>query len=370
MKRKIISALLVAAMMTTMLIGCGSSEAPTTDETVTEEAGGDEAPAEEAGGDEAPAEAAGGDKTFAIITKSAGNPYNDREASGFEEVITQAGYNAIVKHPETASAEAQITVINELVAQQVDAIAIAGNDFDALQPALKAAMDKGIKVSSVDANVNPESRAVFVNQAGVKEIASGLMDGIHEIAGGSGEYAILSATANATNQNAWIDAMKELQDNDDKYKDLTLVEVAYGDDEPQKSADETQALLQKYPDLKVICAPTTVGIAAGAKTLQDADTDVLMTGLGLPSEMADYIGDDKVCPFMYLWNPIDVGRLSAYTSIALVDGEITGATGDQFTAGDMGDYTVVEAGDGGTEIIVGPPFAFTPENINDWKDVY
>ena len=181
MKKKILSVLLCAAMMSVMLVGCGKKEAPA------------------AGGEEA---AGGGDKTFAIITKSAGNPYNDREASGFEEVIKAAGYNVIVKHPESATAEAQITVINELVAQKVDAIAIAGNDFDALQPALKAAMDKGIKISSVDANVNPDSRAVFVNQAGVKEIASGLMDGILEIAGGSGEYAILSATANATNQNS------------------------------------------------------------------------------------------------------------------------------------------------------------------------
>ena len=197
------------------------------------------------------------------------------------------------------------------------------------------------------------------------------MDAVYDIAGGEGDWAILSATSQATNQNAWIEAMKEVM-KEEKYSKLNLVEVAYGDDEPQKSTDQTQALLSKYPDLKVICAPTTVGINAAAKVLQDEKSKVRLTGLGLPSEMAEYIGDDDAhsCPYMYLWNPIDVGSLGAYTSIALVDGTITGKAGDKFTAGEMGDYEVIEASDGGTEIILGPPFKFDASNIDEWKSVY
>lgn len=142
--------------------------------------------------------------------------------------------------------------------------------------------------------------------------------------------------------------------------------------EPQKSTDVTQALLQTYPDLKVICAPTTVGIAAAAKVLQDNSSSCKLTWLGLPSEMSEYIGDDDAhsCPYMFLWNPEDVGRLRAYTSIALVNEEITGAAGDKFTAGDLGEYEVTEASDGGTEVILGSPFKFDPSNIDEWKDVY
>ena len=69
--------------------------------------------------------AGGADQTYAIITKSAGNPYNEREASGFEEAIKAAGYTAIIKHPAEITAEAQITLINELVAQGVSGIAVA-----------------------------------------------------------------------------------------------------------------------------------------------------------------------------------------------------------------------------------------------------
>ena len=245
-------------------------------------------------------------------------------------------------------------------------------DAGTTAPAKEEAAAAGIKVCSIDSGVNPESRLTHVNQAGTMEIGQCLMDAVYDIAGGEGQWAILSATSQAANQNAWIDAMKTIMEEDDKYADLELVEVAYGDDEPQKSTDQTQALLAKYPDLKVICAPTTVGINAAAKVLQDEKSSVKLTGLGLPSEMAEYIGDDDdhSCPYMYLWNPIDLGRLGAYTSMALVDGTITGAEGDKFTAGDMGDYEIVAADDGGTEMILGAPFKFDADNIDEWKDVY
>ena len=110
-----------------------------------------------------------------------------------------------------------------------------------------------------------------------------------------------------------------------KYANLELVDIVYGDDEPQPSTEQTQALLQNYPDLKLICAPTTVGINAAAKVLQDQESDVKITGLGMPSEMEAYVGEDNVCPYFYLWNPIDLGELAAYTAMALVAGDITGA---------------------------------------------
>lgn len=311
-------------------------------------------------------------KTFSIVVKSAGNPYNEKEAEGFKEIIEAEGGTAVVQYPSTATADAQISVIQSLISQNVDSIIIAGNDENALQASLTDAMNEGIQVACLDAKVNPASRKTFVNQAGTAEIGQALMDAVYDITGGEGDWAILSATSQATNQNAWINAMKKIMEEDDKYASLNLVEIAYGDDEPQKSTDQTAALLEKYPDLKVICAPTTVGIASAAKYLQDNKSSCKLTGLGLPSEMSEYIGDDDEhsCPYMFLWNPVDVGRLGAYTSIALVNGDITGAAGETFDAGDLGEMEIVEAEDGGTEVILGPPFKFDPSNIDEWKDVY
>ena len=380
MKRKLVSAILCAAMAATMVAGCGNSKSSSSDassagtssasESKTSSSSSESTSSASSSSSKSSSAGAEG-KVYAIVTKSAGNPYNEKEAEGFQEVIEAAGGECIIKHPESATADAQVSVIQSLISQGVDSIAIAANDENALQAALEEAMDAGIKVSCLDSKVNADSRMTFVNQAGTTEIGQTLMDAVYDITGGEGQWAILSATSQATNQNAWIDAMKEVMAGD-KYSKLELVEVAYGDDEPQKSTDQTQALLSKYPDLKLICAPTTVGINAAAKVLQDEKSSVKLTGLGLPSEMAEYIGDDDdhSCPYMYLWNPIDVGRLGAYVSIALVDGEITGAQGETFTAGEMGDYELVDAGDGGTEIILGAPFKFDSSNIDEWKEVY
>jgi rhamnose transport system substrate-binding protein len=357
MKKSFLNGFLCVGILAALLTGCSGNQTKQVE-------GGIETTAKTAEGEE-------GQKTYALVTKAAGNPYNEKEAEGFKEVIEKEGGTAIIKHPESATADAQVSVIQSLISQGVDSICIAANDENALQASLEEAMAAGIKVSCLDSKVNKDSRATFVNQAGIQEIGKALMDAVLDISGGEGDWAILSATSQAANQNAWIESMKEVM-KEDKYSGLNLVEVAYGDDEPQKSTDQTQALLSKYPNMKVICAPTTVGINAAAKVLQDENSKVKLTGLGLPSEMAAYIGADEnhSCPYMYLWNPIDIGRLGAYTSIALVDGSITGKTGDKVNTTDMGEFEVVEAADGGTEIILGEPFKFEPSNIEEWKNVY
>lgn len=350
--KKVLSLVLTLALTATVFTACGNKETGTS-----------------AGDPNTPADSVAG-KNFAILVKSAGNPYNEKESAGFKEVIEAAGAKAIIKAPESATAEAQITMINELISQKVDAIAIAGNDFDALEPALKKAMKEGIKVLSLDAAVNSNSRMVHINQADSEKIGRTLIQATKEMVGGSGQIAILSATSQAANQNTWIEWMKkELEEGD--YSGLDLVKIAYGDDEFQKSVDETEALLKNYPDLKAIIAPTTVGIMAAAKVVTDKGLigKVSVTGLGLPSEMAEYIANGS-CPWMYLWNPIDVGGLAAYASIALVKGDIAGAQGDKFEAGTLGSYEVISAQDGGTEVLLGAPFKFEPANIDEWKSVY
>ncbi len=306
--------------------------------------------------------------TYAIVCKDASNPYMARMVSGFEEACKALGITAIEKSPETTSADDQITIINELVAQGVQGIAIAANDSAALKGAIDAAKKKGVVVVTLDSDT--EGSQMFVNQAGVTQVAQVLVDSVADMCGeDGGEFAILSASSTATNQNAWIAAMEEIL-KDAKYANLTLVETVYGDDESQKSTDEMQNLMTKYPNLEVVCCPTTVGILAAAKVVSEtADCNIKVAGLGLPSEMKDYVGDDKVCPYMYLWNPIDVGNCAAYMIKALAD-EKVGAVGTTFTADNDVTYEVMTGDTAETQIIVGPPFAFTGENIADWANVY
>ena len=326
--------------------------------------------------DDTKTEAAAGDsakdKKIALVGKAAGNAFFEIAAKSFQETVEAEGGEVQVVYPETATADAQIKVLDNLISQDFDAICISANDVNALQAKLEEAMDEGIKVSSFDSAPNKDSREIFVNQAGTKEVAQALMDAVLDISGGEGQFAILSATSQSANQNAWIDAMKTIMEGDDKYSKLELVDVVYGDDEPQKSTDQTAALLQNYKDLKVICAPTTVGIAAAAKYLQDNGSECKLTGLGLPSEMQEYTGDDAdhSCPYFYLWDMKGLGKLSAYTTIALINGDITGAKDDKFTAGDLGDYTITDADDGGTEVVLGAPLKFDTSNIEEMAKLY
>ena len=343
-------ALLLALVMVCGLVACGNKA---------------EAPAADAPAADAPAADAG--MTFAIVPKSAGNPYNEREASGFEAGCEALGITPIVQYPEDTSAEAQINVINNLVAQGVNGIAVAANDAEALESTLEAAKAAGIVVVSLDSDA--KGAQLFVNQAGVKEVAQVLVDSIYDMSGGAGEFAVLSASSTATNQNAWIAAMEEIIAADEKYANLTWVETVYGDDEPQKSTDEAQSLMTKYPNLKVICCPTTVGVLACAQAVQNAGSSIKVAGLGLPSEMKDYVGDDKVCPYMYLWNPIDVGNCAAYMIDALAEGKV-GEIGTSFEAKNGTSYEVMAGDPAAKQIIVGPPFAFTGENIAEWAEVY
>ena len=307
---------------------------------------------------------------YAIVFKNTGNPYGEKQMAGFKAGIEEQKFEAILRAPDAPTAEAQIQIIEQLIAQKVASICIVGNDRDALQPVLNKAMKAGIKVFSLDSGVNKDSRLTHVNQADSEKIGRTLIQGAYEMIGGKGEIAVLSATSQATNQNLWIDYMKK-ELTDPKYKDVKLVKVAYGDDLRDKSVSEAEGLLRSYPNLKCIIAPTTVGIAAAGKVITDKKLvgKVFLTGLGLPSEMATYI-ENGACPYMYLWNPIDVGYLGSWTATALTGGKITGKVGDKFSAGRLGSYTITAAPDGGTEVLLGPPFKFDAKNIGEWKTVY
>lgn len=337
MKRALTTALLV---VTGLLSACGAPQAPA------------------------------GKAKFAIVGKNAGNPYGDKEMEGFRQAIEEQGGIAILKAPGEPTARAQIEIIEALIKDKVAAIAVAADDRDALEPVLKKAMAGGIKVLSLDSAVNFASRMVHINQADPERIGRVQIQAIAEMVGNAGDIAVLSATAQATNQNLWIEWMKRELAANPRYKDINLVKVAYGDDEHERSVARTEDLLAAYPNLKGIVAPTTVGIAAAGQVLaaHGLKDKVHLTGLGLPSEMAPYI-ESGVCQWMYLWNPVDVGLLAGYVADALVKGSISGRPGDKLQAGRLGEKQVIADGEG-TQVMLGDPYRFDATNIAEWKNIY
>jgi rhamnose transport system substrate-binding protein len=305
----------------------------------------------------------GGDLSMTMLPKNLGNPYFDTSTKGAEKAAEEIGADIEEVGPETASPDAQVSYINTVAQQGQDALILSANDPEALCDAIDEARSADVKVVTFDADTNPECRDLFVNQATSEGIAAKQLELISEQIGGEGEIAILSASANATNQNAWIDMMeKELKSNPD-YAKIELVDTVYGDDEDQKSFDQTEALLQNHPDLKGIISPTTVGIAAAARYLSDSDAKgkVALTGLGTPNQMREYVENGTVESFA-LWNPEDLGFLATYAAAALANGDISGEEGDTFEAGDLGEFEVGADG----VVLLGEPFTFSADNIGDF----
>ena len=296
---------------------------------------------------------------IAYLPKQLNNPYSDVETSGGKAAVAELKGEYKLVGPNDASASSQVSYINTLIQQQQDVIVVAANDPNAVCPSLNQARQAKIKVITFDSDANPSCRDAFINQATTQGIGDSLVKMANELAGGSGDIAVLSATPNATNQNAWIDVMKQDLAKPENAK-LKLVKIAYGNDDDQKSFQEAQGLLQSYPHLKAIVAPTTVGIAAAARYVSTSSYKgkVAITGLGLPNQMRQYVKDGTVKEFA-LWNPADIGYLAAYAGAAMASGQITGKEGEKFKAGKLGDYTIGANG----EIVLGPPTVFNAQNI-------
>ncbi|TMF66810.1 MAG: rhamnose ABC transporter substrate-binding protein [Chloroflexi bacterium] len=299
---------------------------------------------------------------IAFLPKAVNNPYFDVAASGGQEAATALSGQFKQVGPSDATGAAQIPFIQTLTQQNVSAIVVSADDPDAIAPALKQAMAKGIKVVGYDSSPAKDARNVFINQADSKGIGVVQVQMIcDEIPGCAGEIAVLSATSTATNQNAWIQAMKDELASNSKYSGLKLVKVAYGNDDPQVSTTEAQALLTSYPNLKGIISPTTVGISAAAQVLKQTGKagKVQLTGLGTPNLMRAFV-KDGTCKEFALWNVKDLGYLAYYTAALLVQGKIKGNPGEKFTAGRLGDYTIDPNG----VVLLGPPFVFKADNID------
>ncbi|GLY81371.1 rhamnose ABC transporter substrate-binding protein [Actinoallomurus iriomotensis] len=299
---------------------------------------------------------------LAFLPKQVNNPYETIVDNAGIAGAKEFGGTAKEVGPSDASASSQISYLNTLIQQRQDAILIAANDPNAVCGPLKQAMSRKIAVVSYDSDAAKECRDVFINQASSEEIGRSEIKVMSDLIGAKGKIAILSATANATNQNTWIEFMKE-ELKKPEYSGIQLVKVAYGDDDDQKSFQQTQGLLQAYPDLKGIIAPTTVGIAAAARYIDSSKYKgkVAVSGLGTPNQMRKFVKDGTVKKFE-LWDPANLGYLASYAAAAIASGQITGAEGETFKAGKLGSRTIGKDG----EVILGPPTVFDSSNIDNY----
>jgi rhamnose transport system substrate-binding protein len=299
-----------------------------------------------------------------IIPKNLGNNYfttaDSSKTGGAIAALDALGESGTETSGTAATPASQIPAIQAAIAKGANVLIVSATDPSALCPTLKSAMAKGITVVTYDSDA-PACRDLFVNQASTAEIGTSEVDLMAKEIHDTGEIGIVSAAATATNQNAWIGYMKQELT---KYPKMKLVSIVYGNDDPPTATQVTEGLLEKYPNLKGIISPTTVGILAAAQVVATPKWKgkVIVTGLGTPDEMKAYVADG-VAPAFILWNPANLGYLAAYAAVNLASKKITNAQGQTFTAGKLGKYTI---GPDHT-IILGPPTVFNSSNINNFN---
>jgi rhamnose transport system substrate-binding protein len=300
-----------------------------------------------------------------LVAKSLGNGFFTAVQKGGDEAAAAlGGVSVIFTGPATPTAEGQLEVLNALIAQHVDAIAVSANDPDALVPTLRRASQRGIKVISYDSAVDGDGRIahlspssdVLIGETCIELAAAAIPDK-------RGKLAIVSATPTSTNQNAWIAAMKQALP---KYPGMELTAVVYGDDVADKSYRETVALLRRYPDLAVVISPSSVGIVAAAKAVEDEKRvgKVYVTGLGLPSELEGHVQLGTVKSFA-IWNPIDLGYAAVQIAVRVSRGDVAGP-GRTISIGRLGQVTFDANGIGP----MGKPFVYDKSNVAQFARIF
>jgi len=301
-----------------------------------------------------------------FLPKTTTIPVFTQNSIGAKRAAKELGDTLTYNGPTAVTGPAQVPFINTAARQGYNAIVISTPDGNAVAPALKRAAAKGVKVVSYDADTRPDSRVIFVAPTANSLIGASQVEAIGKQIGYKGDIAILSANVTSPNQNTWIKFMK-IALKKPKYKNMKLVKIAYGNDEPTESAKQTQGLIQAYPNLKGIISPTTVGVQAAAQELQQEGKcgKIKLTGLGLPNDMRKYVKAGCAGNFA-LWNEQDLGYLATYVAHYVLAGKLTGKIGETFKAGHLGTYKV-QVSDGNKPVVVlGPPLVFTPQNIDKY----
>ena len=315
---------------------------------------------DEVGGSAArPAAAATGERpVIAMMPKAKGDPYFISARQGAEEAARELGVELLWDGPTDLDPAKQNEVVEAWITRGVDAIAVSVENRVAISTVLRKARERGIKVVTWDADAEPDARDFLVNQATPQGIGYALTDEAARIMDGAGEFAIVTASLSAANQNEWIRHIRARLA--ERYPNLRLVAIQPSEGDRDRAFTETQTLLKVYPNVELImaiAAPAVPGAAEAVK--QSGRADVKVTGLSLPNMNKPYV-HEGVVESVILGKTVDLGYLTVHAANALVAGALApgAATLD---AGRLGTVRV-----DGDQVMLGEPFVFNASNIDQF----
>ncbi len=306
---------------------------------------------------------AGQDLVLVDVPKLIGIGYFDATHLGMQQAAEELGNVTVIQGGTTeASIDDQVADIENYIAGgEVNGILFAANDPDAISPVLTRALEAGLHVVGYDANSQPGAREWFVNQAEFNGIGKSMIDALVAERGEDASFGIVTSTFTTPNQARWISEMWAYASN--CYPDLEWLETVEAQEDAVLSFNQANTLLNLYAgEIDGILGMTSVATPSSADAVTQAGLcgEVAVIGLATPNPMKPFVNDGCV-ESVVLWNPVDLGYASVYVARAVADGEF--APGDtSVMAGRLGELQVVN----GSEVLLGAPFIFNADNINDF----
>ncbi len=305
---------------------------------------------------------AGKEITLVDVPKLIGIGYFAATTQGMQEAADELGnVNIKTDGPTEANIDDQITFLDNFITQGVDGLLFAANDPVAIAPVLKKALGKNIHVVGYDANSSPDAREWFVNQAEFNGIAKAMMDSIAAEIGEDGKFAIVTSTFTTPNQARWIAEMQAYTEA--CLSGMTWLETVEAQEDNILSFNQATTLINKHgDDLDGLLGMTSVATPASAEAVTQAGLcgQVAVVGLATPNAMKPYVASDCV-QSVVLWNPVDLGYAAVQVMRAVADDKLS-AGDTSVMAGRLGELQVVN----GSEILLGAPFVYTKENIDNF----
>ena len=262
------------------------------------------------------------DKKFNIVTvvKISGIQWFNRMEEGVKKFAADTGNNAYQVGPAKADAQLQVQLLEDAIAQKVDAIAVVPFSPEALEPVLKKARDAGIKVISHEAstiqNVDWDIEA-FKNAA----YGEHFMKSLGECMGGKGEYAVFVGSLTSKSHNQWVDAAIAYQKAN--FPDMKMVgSKNETNDDQQQAYAKTQELLRAFPNVRGFEGSASTDVAGIGLALEERGMgkDTCVVGTSLPSIATQYLDTGSV-DMISFWDPSLAGYAMNKVAVMLLNGK-------------------------------------------------
>ena len=298
-----------------------------------------------------------------VVPKDASNPWFVRMEVGVNEYAEAHPENTIYQRgtPEI-DATLQAQLVQDLIAQGVDAICVVPVDPESLEPVLEQARAAGIVVIAHEGaslvNVDYDIEA-FNNAA----YGAFIMENLAQAMGGEGVYTTMVAHVTNASHNEWADGGVAYAE--ENYPNMTLLEAeprVESEDNGDVAYNVAKELFNKYPDLKGIMGTSSFDAPGVARAIEELGLTgkVFTSGTGMPADNAELLKSGAV-QSLTLWDPALAGQAMIALAEKLLAGEEITTPLDLGVEG----YTALEFREGSETVLEGEGWmVITAENVD------